>query len=94
MSNIKAKAKNLWENHKKAIIVTGISGLAGIGIGAIVHKSYINGFIDGGMCGYHLCIKWLDETFPGESNANELFERYKVEHPDQMVYRKGPGKWS
>lgn len=91
---LKEKAKNFWERHKNAIIIGGIGSIVIVGAGVMSYKSYMDGFVDGGITGYHLCLKWLDETFPGESNARELFERYKVEHPDQIVYRKGPGKWS
>lgn len=94
MSDIKEKAKNLWENHKADIIAFGSIVVVSIGSGAIIYKAYKDGFVDGGMTGFHLTLDWLDKNFPGESNARELWERYKIENPDKIVYRKGPGKWS
>ena len=93
MSNIKEKAKNYWEDHKVDIIVCGAATTV-IGIGLIASKLYRNGFIDGGMYGCHIMMDWLDKTFPGESHARELYERYAKEHPDQIIHRKGFGKWS
>ncbi len=93
MCNIKEKAKNYWEEHKVGIIVSGVATVV-VGGGLIAFKSYANGFIDGGMVGYHLAIDWLDKTFPGESHARELYERYAKEHPEEIVHRTGFGKWS
>ena len=93
MCNIKEKAKNYWEENKVDIIVGGAVTVAA-GILLIARKSYCNGFVDGGMVGYHLAFDWLDENFPGESHARELFERYAKEHPEEIVHRTGFGKWS
>lgn len=94
MSNIKEKAKNYWEEHKFDIITIGTGAGIIIGAGVLAYKSYCSGFLDGGMTGADLMIDWLDKTFPGESHARELYERYAKEHPDQIVHRKGFGRWS
>ena len=94
MSNIKEKAKNYWKEHKYDIITIGTGAAIVIGAGVVAYKSYCNGFIDGGMTGFHLGLDWLDKNFPEESHARELYERYAKEHPDQIVHRKGFGKWS
>lgn len=87
MANIKEKAKNFWEENKTYIIAIGGASIVTIGAGIIAHKSYANGFMDGGFVGANIMIDWLDKTFPGESNARELFERYAKEHPDEIVHR-------
>ena len=94
MSNIKEKAKNYWEEHKVDIIAIGSGAAIVIGAGLIAYKSYCNGFVDGGMTGCQLAFDWLDKTFPGESHARELYERYAKEHPEEIVHRTGFGKWS
>ena len=94
MSNIKEKAKNFWEEHKVDIIWMTSGAAIAIGAGVIAYKSYCGGFLDGGAYGCQLMIDWLDKTFPGESHARELYDRYAKEHPDQIVHRKGFGKWS
>ena len=94
MGKFKDKAKKFWEEHKAEIIAFGATVAAVAGAGFIASKSYQAGFIDGGMTGVQVGAKWLDDTFPGESNACELFERYANEHPEEIVKRKGPGKWS
>ena len=88
MSNIKEKAKNFWEGNKIKLIASGVA-VAVIGIGAIVYnKAYYKGFLNGGAIGGYVMIDFLDKTFPEESHAMELFERYAKEHPDKIVYRK------
>ena len=94
MSNIKEKAKNYWKEHKVDIIAIGTGTAVAIGAGVIAYKSYVAGFVDGGMTGFDLTLDWLDKNFPDESHARELYEGYKKEHPDKIVYRKGFGKWS
>lgn len=69
MSNIKEKAKNFWEDHKVDIIWMTSGAVIAIGAGVIAYKSYRDGFIDGGACGCHIMMDWLDNTFPGESHA-------------------------
>ena len=94
MDNFKSKVKNFWEDHKVDIIAVG-TGVAGcLVVGYMVRKSYIAGFVDGGMFGVELGFDWLDKTYPGESRARELYERYMLEHPDEVVHRTGFGKWS
>lgn len=95
MSKFKDKAKKFWEENAAAIIGIGAASIVS-GIAYIVgsRTSYKNGFIDGygyGACGM---VDWLDRTFPGESNAKELYEGYIKTNPDKMVSHKGPGKWS
>lgn len=94
MADFKSKAKKFWNDHKTEIIVFGATFGAVIGAGFISRKSYEAGFIDGGMTGVKVGAQWLDEKFPGESNAVALMERYALEHPEEIVNHKGPGKWS
>lgn len=94
MGKFKDKAKKFWEENKGEIIAFGVTVAAVSGAGFIASKSYQAGFVDGGMTGVQVGAKWLDNTFPGESNACELLDRYARENPDQIVHRKGPGKWS
>ena len=94
-TNVKEKVKRFWENHKAEIICIGglTAAVGGAGCYGFC-KGYNAGIIDGGMYGFHVACSWLDETFPDESKAVELFERFKTEHPEEIVYRKGIGKWS
>lgn len=94
MGKFKDKAKKFWEENKGEIIAFGVTVGAIAGAGLIASKSYQAGFVDGGMTGAYVGAAWLDKTYPGESNAVELWNRYANEHPDQIVHRKGPGKWS
>lgn len=94
MSNIKEKAKNYWEENKVKIIAVGGAAVVTLGAGFIAYKSYKDGFIDGGIIGGYVMIDWLDKTFPEESKARELVDRYIKEHPEKIVRRKGLGKWS
>lgn len=88
MSTIKEKAKNFLEGNKIKLIVSGVAVTA-IGIGTIVYnKAYYKGFLNGGAIGGYVMIDFLDKTFPEESHAMELFERYAREHPNEIVYRK------
>lgn len=88
MSNIKEKAKNFIGENKIKLIASG-AAVAVIGIGAIVYsKAYYKGFLNGGAVGGYVMIDFLDKTFPEESHAMELFERYAKEHPDKIAYRK------
>ena len=96
MSNIKEKANNFWEEHKSTIKKVGVG--IGIGVGVIVagkmsRKIYIYGAMDGITAGFHETLKWLDETFPDESQAQELYTLYAEAHADEIVYRKGFGKY-
>lgn len=88
MSNIKEKAMNFIGENKIKLIASG-AAVAVIGIGAIVYnKAYYKGFLNGGAIGGYVMIDFLDKTFPEESHAMELFERYAKEHPDKIAYRK------
>ena len=93
MLNVKEKAKKFWEEHEKEIIVGSVIGV-GVLFGVTNYKSYKAGFIDGGMCGFHMTLDWLDKTFPEESKANELYALYRKTHPENIVYQKGLGKWT
>lgn len=93
MCNITEKAKNYWEENKIRIIAIS-AGIAVIGVGVIARKAYVKGFVDGGMVGVVIGADWLDKTFPEESHACELIERYAKEHPEEIVHRTGFGKWS
>ena len=88
------KLKKFWENHTPEIIAVGISTAVVGGLYLVANAFYKAGIIDGGAVGYNLTIDWLDKTFPGESNARELVTRYTTEHPEEVVTRKGLGKWS
>ena len=94
MRNIKKKAEEFWEKHDATIIGIGTSVAVGTLVTVVAYKSYKAGFIDGGMIGFEETLRWLDETFPDESKAQELYEIYKKTHPENIVYRKGFGKWA
>ena len=98
MANIEVKKENklkkFLEDHKAEIVAAGFAVLSGATIGLVARKSYKTGFIDGGAVGANVMVDWLEKTFPGESNANELLTRYKAEHPEDIVYYKRPGVWS
>lgn len=94
-NKVKAKVKKFWEENKANIVLGGICGTVMTGAGVYIFtKGYTKGFVDGGMEGFHLTLNWLDKTFPEESKAVELYERFKETHPEEIVYKKGLGKWS
>lgn len=81
----KEKVKRFWKEHETEIVVCGLGALT---IASISYrKGYNNGVFDGAVIGFHETCKWLDENFPDESKAVELFERFSNEHPDQISYR-------
>lgn len=88
MANIKEKAKNYWEEHKSDIVFYGSVTVLTVEAIYVAWRSYKKGFIDGGVVGGYVMLDWLEKTFPGESNARELFERYVKEHPDEIVHHK------
>ena len=95
MANFKSKAKKFWEENKGSVIGSTVAvAVAVAGVCLIANKSYRAGLVDGGAVGWNLAVDWLDKTFPEESNARELYETWAKANPDQMVSRKGPGKWS
>ena len=94
MGKFKGKVKKFWGEHYPEIIAFGVTVGAIAGASLISQKSYQAGFVDGGMAGVHVGARWLDKTYPGESNAVELMNRYAKEHPEEIVHWKGPGKWS
>lgn len=94
MTNLKEKAKNFWKENKVRIVVAGGTTIGIMVIGGALSKAYRSGITDGAMIGFHATLDWLDKTFPEESKANELYEMYRITHPDKIVYRKGIGKWS
>lgn len=89
-----SKLKKFWNEYGAEIIAIGGSVFIGGMVGLVAKKIYQAGFIDGGRIGTHVMVDWLDETFPGESNARELVTRYATENPDKMVHYVRPGVWS
>ena len=99
LNEVKEKAKNIWNEHELDIKIGAC--LTGFGIGAAIiggliglGKGYEAGFIDGGCLGIPYGYKWLDEQFPGESKALELYESWMKAHPEDIVCRTGLGKWT
>lgn len=88
MANIKEKVKNYWEEHKTDIIFYGSVTVLTVEAIIVAYRSYKKGFMDGAVTGTYVLMDWLEKTFPGESNAKELFERYMREHPDEVVNYK------
>ena len=87
----KEKVKKFVKEHKEAIIVGGIAS-----VGTVVYglQMYKKGIIDGGMLSFHVTMNWFEEHFPDKNlNLNNLWETYKLENPDKVVYKTGLGKW-
>lgn len=85
MANIKNKVKGFWEDHKEEILVTGVSFAVLIGVGVGASKLYAGGFNYGQAVGFNNAIKWLDDTFPDESKACELWEAYQQNNPENIL---------
>lgn len=94
MGNFKQKAKELWKDNWGYIVAGGLGLILAGGTGFMISKMYKDGFVDGGMVGFHAAMEWLDETFPEESKAKALYEAYCKAHPEEIVHRQGLGKWS
>lgn len=92
MANIKNKVKNFWEDHKKDILVVGGIAAASVGASVWAYKLYMGGFNYGVATGFNSTLDWLDQTFPEESKARELWEAYKQVHPEDVLYVTGTGK--
>ena len=60
-------------------------GLAAYGALLLYCKGYEKGVQIGGIYGFQETLKWLDETFPDQSNAQKLWESYKLAHPDNVI---------
>lgn len=94
MKDFKEKAKKFWKENKKEIVIIGVASICSGYCAARSYKDgYMKGTIDGCYVGFHATLKWLEEHYP-ETKATELWENYKTTNPDQIVHRKGPGKWA
>lgn len=85
MANIKNKVKGFWEDHKKDICVVGGVAAVSIGAGVWAYSLYAGGFNYGQAVGFNNAIKWLDDTFPDESKAGELWEAYQQNNPENIL---------
>lgn len=92
--NKKGSVKAFWKKNKSIVMPVAAFAVGTACMYLYGQKRYVQGFVDGGNVGFQLTLDWLDKTFPSESNANALYERFKAEHPDQIVRRLGPGKWA
>ena len=92
-TNLKEKVQNFWNEHDVAIVSIGIGIVGGLAVGCGMRKMYQAGFVDGGMCGFDLAIDFLSKEIP-ETNARQLYDGWMKAHPEEIVYRKGLGKWS
>lgn len=97
MNKIKEKANNFWEEHKSTVKKVGVGICIGAGVivtGKLVKSAYVGGVMDGTVLGFHAAMEWLDDNFPEESKAKELYKSFVEAHPDDIVYRIGFGKYS
>ena len=92
MANIKEKVKNFWEDHKVDIITVGGIATVSIGAGVYVYKCYMSGFRYGVAVGFNTALDWLDENFPAEFKARELYEAWVKENPESVVWVNNFGK--
>ena len=91
----KEKVKKFAKEHVKEIAGVTISAIAVGVIGSAIFKNgYRAGFVDGNMSGFHVTMDWFEKHFPEKDlKLNELWETYKLNNPDQIVYRTGLGKY-
>lgn len=87
------KVREFWDNHKDTIALVTLGTAAAVVCGITYDKVYKCGVMDGAVIGANATVDFLDEKFPEESHARDLWNRYAEENPDKMVYRKGLGKW-
>lgn len=92
MSNFKTKAKNFWENHKTDVIAVGAAAVAAIGVGVYTIHCYNSGYKYGAAAGFNAAFDWIDEHFPEQIKAKELWENYIKENPDKICTITPSGK--